>query len=218
MVRTALARPAAGRAPSAAEAPARAAAGEQPRARERRREILRAAARLFREQGLAATGMREIAAAAGMAVGNLYYYFRDKGELLAFCQEDALDGLLALAGEVRALPEPPERKLHRLMVGHVALLHESTPGSIAHLEVSDLPVAARARILERRDAYESVYRELLREGIARGSFRALDERVAAATILGALNWTARWYRSGGGKSPGALGEEMADQLLRGVRA
>src|SRR5687767_6574570 len=194
-----------------------AAAAEQPRARERRREILRAAARLFREQGLAATGMREIAAASGMAVGNLYYYFRDKGELLAFCQEDALDGLLALAEEVRALPDPPDRKLHRLMVGHVALLHESTPGSIAHLEVSDLPAEARARVLARRDAYEGVYRELLREGQASGAFRSLDVRVAAATILGALNWTAQWYRPGGGKDARRLGEEMADQLLRGVR-
>lgn len=192
------------------------AAAGQPRARERRREILRAAARLFREQGLAATGMREIAAAAGMAVGNLYYYFRDKGELLAFCQEDALDGLLALAGEVRALPDSAGRKLHRLMVGHVALLHESTPGSIAHLEVSDLPAEARARVLARRDAYEGVYRELLREGIAGGAFRPLDVRVASATILGALNWTAQWYRPGGGKDPRRLGEEMADQLLRGV--
>jgi len=86
-----------------------------PRVRERKREILRAASRLFRSQGLHSTGMRDIAAAAGMAVGNLYYYFRDKQELLAFCQEDALDGLLALAAEVRALPEPADRKLHRLI-------------------------------------------------------------------------------------------------------
>ena len=183
----------------------------------RKREILRAAAEVFRRQGLHATGMRDIAAAAGMAVGNLYYYFRDKNELLAFCQEDALDGLLALAAEVRALPEPADRKLHRLMVGHVTRLHESTPGSIAHLEVSDLPPEARARVLARRDEYEAAYRELLREGRACGLFRPLDERVAAATILGALNWTAQWYRPGGGKGPRELGEEMADQLLRGVR-
>ena len=37
-----------------------------------------------------------------MAVGNLYYYFKDKEELLAFVQEDALAGLLALAARVRA--------------------------------------------------------------------------------------------------------------------
>jgi AcrR family transcriptional regulator len=189
---------------------------EGSRARQRRREILRAAARLFREQGLAATGMRDIAAAAGMAVGNLYYYFRDKGELLAFCQEDALDGLLALAAEVQALPESAERKLHRLMVGHVARLHESTPGSIAHLEVSALPPEARQAVLARRDAYESVYRSLLREGQRTGLFRPLDERVAAATILGALNWTAQWYRSDGRMDPRQLGEEMAALLLRGV--
>jgi TetR/AcrR family transcriptional regulator, cholesterol catabolism regulator len=188
------------------------------RTRERKREILRAAAELFRRQGLQATGMRDIAAAAGMAVGNLYYYFEDKQELLAFCQEDALEGLLALAARVRALPSAPERKLRLMIVGHLGLLHEETPGSLAHLEVSPLAPDARQAVLARRDAYESAWRELLRHGQETGAFRPVDTRVAAATILGALNWTAQWYRPDGGKDPAQLGEEMAELLLRGVLA
>ncbi|MEO8277220.1 MAG: helix-turn-helix domain-containing protein, partial [Thermoanaerobaculia bacterium] len=43
----------------------------------RRREILAAASRLFRREGLASAGMREIAAELGMTAGNLYYYFAD---------------------------------------------------------------------------------------------------------------------------------------------
>lgn len=189
-----------------------------PRVRERKREILRAASALFRRQGLPATGMRDIAAAAGMAVGNLYYYFRDKQEILAFCQEDALEGLLELVSRVRALPIPADQKLYLLMVGHVARLHEGTPGSIAHLDVNALAPAARQAVLARRDAYEGAYRQLLRQGQEAGLFRTLDPRLAAATILGALNWTAQWFRPDGGKSWRELGHEMADQLLRGVLA
>ena len=55
-----------------------------PAADARRREILAAASRLFRERGLHDAGMREIAAALGMTAGNLYYYFGSKQELLAY--------------------------------------------------------------------------------------------------------------------------------------
>ncbi len=73
------------------------------RSGEKKREILDAAARVFRRAGARMRpGMRDIAAELGMAVGNLYYYFKDKEDLLAFVQEDALGGLLALAERVRA--------------------------------------------------------------------------------------------------------------------
>src|SRR3954466_11577744 len=105
---------------------------------EKKREILDAASRVFRRRGLQARGIRDIAAALGMAVGNLYYYFKDKEELLAFVQEDALAGLLAFAGRVRALDLPADARLYHLVVGHVVRLNdarEGTPGSLAHLEL-----------------------------------------------------------------------------------
>jgi AcrR family transcriptional regulator len=191
---------------------------ESPRGLARKREILRAAATVFRRQGLRATGMREIAAAAGMAVGNLYYYFADKQALLAFCQQDALDGLLELAARVRALPLAADQRLWLLAVGHMLRLHEATPGAIAHLDVGDLAPADRAAVLTRRDAYEEAYREVVRQGIAEGAFRAVDPKLAAVTLLGALNWSAQWYRAGGGKTPRELGEQMADLLVRGLLA
>lgn len=184
----------------------------------KKREILRAAAAVFRRQGLHATGMRDIAAAAGMAVGNLYYYFADKQALLAFCQEDALAGLLDLATRVRGESLPPDQRLWLLVVGHMLRLHEATPGAIAHLDVDGLAPAARAEVLARRDAYEETFREVVRQGASDGLFRRVDPKLAALTLLGALNWTAQWYRPGGGKTAQELGEEMADMLVRGLLA
>jgi TetR/AcrR family transcriptional regulator, cholesterol catabolism regulator len=192
--------------------------GESPRVLARKREILRAASTLFRRQGLHGTGMRDIAAAAGMAVGNLYYYFRDKRELLAFCQEDALAALLELAAWVRSLPQGPDQKLYLLVVGHVLVLHEESPGAVAHLDVDALAPEARQAVVARRDAYEGSCRQLLHQGVDAGVFRPLDPKLAGAAILGAVNWTAQWYHPGGDRSPRQLGEQLAELLLRGVLA
>ena len=173
---------------------------------------------MFRRRGLYATGMRDIAAELGMVVGNLYYYFRDKQELLAFVQEDALAGLFALAGRVRALDLPAAGKLHLLIAGHVLRLNEGTPGSLAHLEVEALDEPARHAVQARRDAYERVFRELIEEGMAAGQFRPLDAKVAALAILGAINWTVKWFRPGGGKDAGEIGRESAELLVRGLLA
>jgi AcrR family transcriptional regulator len=185
---------------------------------DRKREILDAASRVFRRRGLPATGMRDIAAELGMAVGNLYYYFKDKEELLAFVQEDALAGLLALAARVRATGLRADARLFRLIEEHVVRLNEGTPGSLAHLEVEALGEAWRAGVQERRDEYERAFRTLLEEGIAAGVFRPVDPKVSALAILGAVNWTVKWFRPDGAKSAREIGREQAELLVRGVLA
>jgi AcrR family transcriptional regulator len=198
-----------------------ASARVQEKSLERKREIVDAASRVFRRRGLQATGMRDIAAELGMAVGNLYYYFKDREELLAFVQEDALAGLLALADRVRELDAPADRKLALLIEGHVVRLNdpeEGTPGSLAHLEVEALGERWRAAVQARRDEYERALRDVLEEGIAAGVFRPADPKVAALTILGAVNWTVKWFRPEGGKSAHEIGREAAEMLVRGLLA
>lgn len=183
---------------------------------EKKRGILDAASRVFRRKGLQATGMRDIAAELGMAVGNLYYYFRDKEELLAFVQEDALSGLLELAARVRGTEVPADAKLARLIEEHVVRLNEGTPGSLAHLEVEALGETWRREVQAQRDEYERAFREIIEEGIAAGVFRSVDSKVNALAILGAVNWTVKWFRPDGRKSAREIGHECAELLVRGL--
>lgn len=189
-----------------------------PAADARRREILAAASRLFRERGLHEAGMREIAAALGMTAGNLYYYFGSKQELLAFCQESALDELLELARAASAGEERADTRLFRLLAGHVRVLNQSHPGSLAHLEIEALALPDRSRMLSRRKRYERAYRELIEEGIAAGVLRPADARLATLALLGAVNWTVKWFDAGGRKSVDAVGAEFAELLVRGLLA
>lgn len=184
----------------------------------RRREILGAASRLFREKGLHATGMREIAAELGMTAGNLYYYFPSKQELLAWCQEETLAELGERARSIAAADEPAARRLARLVVEHVAVLNESTPGSLAHLEIEEVPAERRPALMARRKRYERVWRRLIEDGIAAGELRPVDPALATLALLGAVNWTVKWFDARGSKSARQVGEEFAALLVGGLVA
>jgi len=191
--------------------------GDSDRVEHKKRRILKAAAEVFRRQGLHATGMRDIAAEIGMHAGNLYYYFRSKEELLAFCQQDALDGLLELASRTADSDESADEKLRRLIVGHVEQLNEETPGSLAHLEVEALGDEWRKRIQAQRDRYEAMVRRTLSDGVATGDFRPIDCTLSARALLGALNWTVKWFHRDGKRTASDIGEEFAELFLSGVR-
>lgn len=189
---------------------------DSERTAEKKREILRAASEVFRRKGLHAAGMREIAAEAGMHAGNLYYYFANKQEILAFCQQDSLAQLSAMARRVLDEEIAPERRLARLVAEHVRILNEAIPGSLAHLEVEALEEPWRQRIQRQRDAYEAIFRDVVRQGIESGVFRTGDPKLAALALLGAVNWTVKWFQGDGELSADAIGREFARFLVDGL--
>jgi len=182
----------------------------------RKGEILVGAARAIRRLGLRRAGMREIAHAAGLSTGNLYYYFRNKEELIYFCQDRTLDGLLAVAREARTR-YGTAAQLRWLIRGHLRLLlgGEDSVGAL-HLELEDLPPPLYRKLVRKRDRYERAVRAIFVDGQRSGVVRAGDPKLAAFALLGALNWTARWYRPGGVHSVDRVAEAFSQQLLEGL--
>jgi len=186
------------------------------RADARRVGILKAAARVFRTRGFAAAGMREIAIAADLSAANLYHYFRGKDELLYFCQDRTLDALLAALAEARRADGPLTDRLRRLAETHVLSLLDQVEGSAAHFEVDALPRRLRTLIVAKRDRYERGIRALISDGIRQGTFAATDPDVAARAVLGALNWTAHWFRPGGERDAAYVAAIVADFVVSGL--
>lgn len=182
----------------------------------RRVAILRAASNAFRERGFAATGMREIAAEADLSPGNLYHYFSGKHEILYFCQDRALARMLGALDEVRAGEGSATDRIRHVIRAHVRCVLDELGGATAHLEVEALPDELRGDIIDKRDRYERGLRELVAGGVRSGELAPCDEALVTRAMLGAVNWSARWYRPGGRQSAQEVADGMADYLVRGL--
>ncbi|HLC34816.1 MAG TPA: TetR/AcrR family transcriptional regulator [Anaerolineales bacterium] len=182
-----------------------------------REEILAAAAQIFRDKGYHATSMQDIAEAVHLQKGSLYHHIRSKEEILASLLDRALDLLILSMQEVMASPLSVEQKLRsamRMYADNIAV--HSDLAAVLLLEYRNLSPRLRARHMGRRDRFEALWRELLRQGMQQGVFRTSDEKLVALAILGVQNWMLTWYRPEGPLSAAELSNRFADLFLNGL--
>ena len=172
--------------------------------------ILDAAARLFAVKGYGATSMRDIAGAVGMLPGSLYYHFASKEELLVAVYAEGVRRIKAALAPALAQPGDPWQRLENVCVAHlVGLLEDSDYGQVViRVRPDDAPDVA-SQLVALRDEYEQAF--------SRAIFDLplpprTDRRALRLMLLGALNWSQTWYRSGR-ESPQVLARRFV-RLLR----
>src|SRR3546814_15769937 len=85
----------------------------------RREEIIQTATELFDRQGFFNTSLDDVAQAIGLKREALYYYFKNRAELLlAIIEPQAID-LIAGLEVIVSSDLPSEQKLHRAMENHL---------------------------------------------------------------------------------------------------
>src|SRR5450830_322312 len=150
----------------------------------RRRALIEGAARLFRTQGFDATSTRDIAAAAGMHSGSLFYHFESKTALLHAVMDEGM--VLALHSQKNAL---------RLLVRHhfeILLGPHSDFIPVMLYEWRSLSPAQQKSIARVKDDYEGLWMPVLQALAEQGALQA-EPAVARLFIFGALNWSVQWF-------------------------
>ena len=186
-------------------------------ARSTRVDILKAAARSFRRLGYHGATVEEIAAALQMKKGNLYYYFRNKEEILFACHQHSLDRLTELIDDVQRAAIGPDEKLRRLIAAFVHTILDELHGTALFLDLEALSPPHLKIVIARRDRFERGVRRLIEDGIERGRFAPGDPKLLAFVLFGAVNWIPRWFKAEGPASSQEIADVFAEFFLRGLQ-
>src|SRR5436309_13008366 len=181
-------------------------------------DILKSAAAAFRKLGYHGATVEQIAAALHMKKGNLYYYYRNKEEILFACHQYSLDRLTQLLDEVNRSELGPDEKLRRLIAAFVHTILDELHGTALFLDLGALGPAHLKTVIARRDRFERGVRRILEDGIESGRFASGNPKLLAFALFGAVNWIPRWFNPEGPASSQQIADLFADFFIRGLQS
>jgi AcrR family transcriptional regulator len=183
---------------------------------DRKIEILKSAAAAFRRRGYYGASVDEIASALEMTKGNLYYYFRNKEEILYACHDYSLDVLLGLLEEVQAESSRADDKLRKLILAFIHMMLDELQGTALTLDLQALSPVLLKRIIAKRDRFDRGLRDIIQQGMDQGLFRAGDPKMIGFAMMGSVNWITKWFDPAGPMSSEEIGQRFADYLVGGL--
>ena len=189
---------------------------------ERREQLLRAAAKVFRAKGFHATSVSDIAAEFGSDRASLYYYVGSKKELFEMVVEQAVLENVQMAEQVRDGTGEPAAKLREILVGLMRSYDANYPQLFVFLQedtdrLAGKDEAWRERMQEWSRRYFRAVRDVIGAGMESGVFASqLPVAVIAQGVVGMVSWSHRWYQPDTGVPAEQIGAGFADMLLDGL--
>src|SRR5438067_4118565 len=188
---------------------------------DKREAILRAAIRVFARKGYFNSKVADIAAAAGIADGTVYLYFKSKDEILHSIFDRAMAEFIAEGKrELEGITAADER------LGRIAELHLEKLGADRDLAVVfQVELRGSTKFMQEFSAagfaeYLNFIRSTFEEGQRAGVFRAeLNAKVVAKILFGALDEMAtNWILSKRRYKLAPMADQVLDIFLNGVSA
>lgn len=181
-------------------------------------QILNAAAALFIEKGFGGASMQEIAEALGVTRTAVYYYFKNKDEILTALVEEVTLRARRLSSQAVAEPEAdPKERLRLLVHQHTMLiLSHYNEFRVIHRTEQQLPERAYRANEEAKRAVLNNFTAAIEAGMSVGVFRVIDAKVTAFTLIGMCSWPAFWYKPEGASSAIEIADTIAELAVQSV--
>lgn len=180
-------------------------------------EILDAAARLIAARGFRAVTVDDISAEMGFTKSIVYYYMKNKNEILwrIFAKID--DTYSKGLKEALESGGSPTELLSKIVKTHSlnVMLHQDW-STIYNRDENELTEEQRATVTANRRKYNKQVQDLYAQGIASGEFRDTDPFLAVSCLIGACNWPYTWFKRSSKYSAEDVASSFADLLIKGV--
>lgn len=182
----------------------------------KRNAVLQAAAQLFNERGFHATSLDDIAARLNVTKPTLYYYVKNKDEILLQCVRQGLTMTLQGIEASRQAGGQAIDQLRACMEVYARIVTMDFGMCLIRVGDEQVPPESRKELRRLKSSIDQEFRRLVVEGVEEGSLRPCDPKMTAFVIAGALSWIGRWYQPGGEYSPEQVAAQCIDTLMGGV--
>jgi TetR/AcrR family transcriptional regulator, cholesterol catabolism regulator len=184
----------------------------------RKQQIQEKATELFTEKGYAATSMRDLANHLGIEAASLYSHIRSKEEILQNICFKMAELFFSSMSEVRKGKGTATERMKEALKVHVRVITKDPAASAVFFnEWRHMSEPFLSEFLGMRNEYESIFINILKEGIENGDFKTMDEKFGMLTLLSSLNWVHRWYKAEGKMSAEEVAEKLASMLIDGIK-
>ncbi len=180
----------------------------------KKRAVILSAASAFRRRGYHNTSMTDIGKALGLTKAALYYYVRNKEEILFESHLMAYDSMDEILKNSQPCGLTGLDHLESVFRQFVDLLTQS--GVSLLTDVDSLSGEWKTQILARRNTIEKRVIRLVKRGQADGSIRDGDARLHVFFFMGALNWLNAWFDGEGRLQGKDIADHFALQLRHGI--
>jgi TetR/AcrR family transcriptional regulator, cholesterol catabolism regulator len=182
--------------------------------------ILDTAAKIFREKGYHHATLSEIAHEVGILKGSLYYYIKNKEDLLYQIIMPMLNRYVDSLDKIFNSNEKADIVLKKAIIAHMSPMDINLDRqSVFITETKFLSENRVKKIRKEIKKYEGLWLAVIQKGIKEKLFKnTIDPKVLLFLILGSANWTLRWYRPEGKYSIKQISEMYADNILYGLTA
>lgn len=189
---------------------------DKDRERKLKREaVLKTAASLFCTRGYNATQMSDVAKQLGVTKPTIYYYFRNKEDVLVACFEVGFELIeTALADEGGRVRNGAER-LRDTLRAYAEIMMQDFGKCTARISTNEVSDSNKKRIDLHRRNFDNRIRSLVKAAIEDGTIAKCDPKIATFTILGSLNWIAQWHKPNGEFKSAELAEAIVEQIFAG---
>jgi AcrR family transcriptional regulator len=182
----------------------------------KREAVLETAAELFLEKSYGRTSMNDVAERLNITKPALYYYFRNKEEILLECYRWGTTLIHESLRKIAGHPGTGLEKVEAFIRIYANVITGNFGRCVMRLDEGHLSPEARLEVRRYKRRIDRGLRALIREGIADGSIAPCDPKMATFAIAGAVNWMCMWYRPDGALSAEEIASQFAHTLTRGL--
>jgi len=181
-------------------------------------EIIAAAADLFAERGFRAVTIDDISAALGYTKSVVYYYFRNKNQLLweIFNKIHATwwDEMQAIVSK----DIPADEQLAAMIRQHALNVMDKREWTAIYFrDQSELSEEQRTTVTERKREFDRLFSGTYKRGVAAGIFKDIPPYVVVTSIVGMCNFTHTWYKPDRGLTAAQIADHFVTIVLDGCR-